>query len=368
MPYLAGPTDNVNYALGVGDTLRQGTLYWSAAGNLDAAPDTNQSEVTDPSEALVNVAISSGRGVLCSIRRWWTITPNQYNALATATGTVGSTWSLRLSPINRGLFIPRCLVVTGGGAVYARVDDGIVLSGSGIEAQSITDEMLYPLFPHEGSSPQPITRNGRTVFPPDDTLPQLQKFSYQNGYMYYDFQDTNGNRDTLVFDEAAMGWMFDISNPAATVHAANEGQSTQGTLVGCFDGTVRTFASTGTEVVTGTLLSAAIGGVGWQYLVEMTVEYQSQAPCTLSFIPADEGNGSYAPVNVTLPSTGGAVAKFTFKPSQNKWKLLQAQFQTTDPAFALYLEGTIVNTADWSGEAFKPIHLFAPAGGTGGEA
>ena len=56
LPYMAGPTDNINYVLAVGDPLRPGTMYWCKGSNLDSAPDTNQMEVTDPSEPLVNVA------------------------------------------------------------------------------------------------------------------------------------------------------------------------------------------------------------------------------------------------------------------------------------------------------------------------
>ena len=209
LPYLSGPTDNINFTLGVGDPLRPGTLYWCSGSNLDSAPDTNQMDVTDPSEALVNGAMSGGRGVLFSIKRAWVIMPNFFNALATATGTQGSTWSLQATGINRGLFIPRCLAVEGGGNIFFRVDDGVHISPGGLESKSITDESLYPLFSHEGSTPEPITRNGFTIYPPDDSQPEKQTFSFINGYLYYDFCGTDGNDYTLVFDMAAMGWMID---------------------------------------------------------------------------------------------------------------------------------------------------------------
>jgi len=187
LPYLFGPTDNINFEYGVGDPLRPGTLYWSKGSNLDSAPDTNQLDVTDPSEPLVNGAISGGLGVLFSIRRAWIIEPNYYNATATAQGVSGTTWSLQVSQINRGLFMPRCVAVEGSGNIFFRVDDGIHVSVAGLSSQSITDEMLYPLFPHEGSAPQAIVRNGVTIYPPDDTNPEAQKFAIQNGYLYYDY-------------------------------------------------------------------------------------------------------------------------------------------------------------------------------------
>lgn len=187
LAYMFGPTDNINFIFAVGDPLRPGTLYWCAGSNLDSWPDTNQFDVTDPSEPLVNGAMSGGLGVLFSIRRSWVIMPNEFNALATVTGTSGSTWTMQATGIKRGLFIPRCLVVEGGGDIFFRVDDGIHVSHRGAVSVSITDEDLYPLFSHEGSLAQPVTRNGVTIFAPDDTHPEKQQFSIQNGYLYYDY-------------------------------------------------------------------------------------------------------------------------------------------------------------------------------------
>jgi hypothetical protein len=262
LPYMWGPTDNINFTYAVGDPLRPGTLYWCNGSNLDAAADTNQTDVTDPGEPLVNGAIAGGLGVLFSIKRGWLIVPNFTSATSTATGTTGSPWTLQESSITRGLYMPRCVCVSGGGKIYFRVDDGIHISIYGSASKSITDEDLYPLFPHENedggtSTPQPVTIAGYTIYPPNDSLPESQRFSWQNGYMYYDYIGTDSNPHTLVFDEAAMGWVWDLYTPPATIHAANEGQSAQGVLVGCNDGTVRQMASGGTEVATAVLLTPA---------------------------------------------------------------------------------------------------------------
>jgi len=368
LPYLWGPSDNIPFTLGVGDSLRPGTLYWSKGNNLDSSPDTNQQDLTDPSEALVNGVLVGGKSLVFTISRAIAVVPNFFNALATATGTTGSTWSVRTTPINRGLFYPRCLCVSGGGNVYFSVDDGIHVSPGGLASESITDDTLYPLFPHEGSVPQAIVRNGITIYPPDGTQPLKHKFSYSNGYMYWDHLGTDGNPHTLVFDEAAMGWIYDLYTWPATIHAANEGQSVQGTLVGCNDGSVRLLSSTGTETVTGTALTAAIGGVGWQFMYQLTIEYISAATVTLSFAVADEGNGSYVPSSVTLPATTSEPTKYTFKVSPNKWKLLQMQFQSTDPKMAIYLDGCVGQVRDWGSTApYRPVQIFAPNGGEGGQ-
>ena len=32
-----------------------------------------------------------------------------------------------------------------------------------------------------------MVRNGKTYYPPDDSQPERQQFSIQNGYLYYDY-------------------------------------------------------------------------------------------------------------------------------------------------------------------------------------
>jgi hypothetical protein len=366
LPYLFGPTDNINFTFAVGDPLRPGTLYWCKGSNLDSAPDTNQQDVTDPGEPLVNGAMSGGRGVLFSIKRAWVIMPNFYNALSTATGTQGSQWTLQATSIDRGLFIPRCLCVEGGGNIFFRVDDGWHVSPGGLQSQSITDATLYPLFTHEGSTPVPIVRNGITIYPPDDSQPDKQQARIINGYMYWDYVWTDNVPRTLVFDIQAMGWVWDLYGHPVTSRATNEDIATQGTLVGCADGTVRKFASSGTEFAIATVLTPAFGGRGYQHIGELTVEYKSNAPVTLTIIAADADNGSYGPAAITLPSTGGAATKFWMRPGPNKGKWFWLQFQSTDPTMQIYLDGMICYVKEWGSESpYKETQPFASTGGAG---
>jgi hypothetical protein len=373
LPYLFGPTDNINYTFGVGDTLRPGTLYWCSGSNLDAAPDTNQMDVTDPGEPLVNGAMSGGRGVVFSIQRAWVIMPNFFNSLATVTGTTGSTWTLQATSINRGLFIPRCLAIEGGGLIFFRVDDGIHVSPGGGGSKSITDQDLESLFPHEDqdgglSVPQPVTREGVTIYPPDDSRPELQKFSIVNGYLYYDYVDNTELHvpRTLVYDIRAMGWVWDVYEWPATIHAMNEGVSQQGVLVGCNDGSIRQLASSGTETGTAIVQTSAIGGKGWQTTGPvLIVEYLSTAPITLTGYAADAGNGSYAPPAITIPSSDGEMTKLKLVCGASKWKLLWFQFTST-VQFQLNLEGFVVQVKDWgSAGEYRDVQPFAENGGGG---
>ena len=162
-----------------------------------------------------------------------------------------------------------------------------------------------------------------------------------------------------------MGWVLDTYTPSATVHASDVGESVQGTLVGCKDGTIRLMSSAGTELATATVLTAAIGGRGYQHLGEMVCEYSTNSPVTLSFYAADEGNGSYAPSTITIPSTGGTLTKYWFRPSANKYKLLWVQFSSTSP-FVIHFAGTICYTKDWGSSAeYSQVCPFAGSGGEG---
>lgn len=375
LPYSFGPTDNINFAFQVGDPLRPGTLYWSKGSNLDSWPDTNQMDVTDPSEPLINGAMSGGLGVLFSNKRAWIIVPNFFNALATVTGTQGSTWTLQATSVNRGLFIPRCVAVEGGGAIFFRVDDGIHVTQNGMASQSITDSELYPLFSHEGSTPRPVTRNGVAVYPPDDSQPQAQKFAIQNGYLYYDYiaLGQDGKVCTLVFDIAG-GWVWDTYSVGVTAHAPNEGESTQGIWVGCQDGSLRQMISvdsTGGETPSAFLASPAIGGVGWGHIGQLTIEY-SAIDSTASILPiaVDSSQGSYYSGDaIMLPSTGGKITKLKLNPAPNKGKLFQFEFAWTDPTFELYLEGCEAHFNSWEAKEYKPMPIFGGviSGGYGGQ-
>jgi hypothetical protein len=254
LPYIWGPTDNINFAFGCGDPLRPGTLYWCKGNNLDSAPDTNQQDVTSPSEPLQNGCLVNGQGMVLSTERGWLILPNFFNALATVEGAQGSTWTLQESVSTRGLYIPRALAVDGGGNVFFRAKDGIYISPGGQGSKSITDGDLFNLFPHEGRKPEPYSIGPYTIYPPDDTVPQSQKMNVANGYLYYDYQDTNGGNSTLVFDIAAGGWVFDLYQTPAFVHVLEEGPGINGTLIGCTDGTIRAMVDSGTEIATSVLL------------------------------------------------------------------------------------------------------------------
>jgi len=118
------------------------------------------------------------------------------------------------------------------------------------------------------------------------------------------------------------------------------------------------------ETVTGTVLTAGIGGVGFCHAFEITCEYQAATTATLSFVAADTGNGSYAPAPITLPATNGNITKFTTKVSPNKWKLLQWQFQSNDPILQVNLEGSAMAIKTWGSQGvYENVNPFSGSSG-----
>lgn len=187
LPYMWGPTDNTAYMFAVGDPLRPGTLYFTKGNNPDSAPDTNQIEVTSPSEPLMNGVIVNGIGMVFSTEEAWLIYPTFATALATVEGVSGQAFNLIQSISNRGLYISTAICTEAGKNVFFRAKDGVYVSPGGAGSQSITDAQLFNLFPHEGFMPSPVVIGPYTVYPPDDTQPNLQTLRFANGYLYYDY-------------------------------------------------------------------------------------------------------------------------------------------------------------------------------------
>jgi hypothetical protein len=250
LPAEWGPTDNAAFFFACGDPLRPGTLYWTKGNNPDSAPDTNQMEVTSPSEPLMNGCIVGGLGMVFSTERAWLIYQNFFNALATATGVVGSQWILIESIATRGLFARFGVCTDGGGNVYFRGKDGVYVSPGGFGCNSITDDDLYSLFPHEGSSPKDYTitvgANVYTIYAPDSNQAGYETLKFSNGFLYWDYIDTHGSPRTLVYSVEAKGWVPDVYHVPATCHADAEGNAI-GVYMGCSDGTLRQLQSAGTE-------------------------------------------------------------------------------------------------------------------------
>ena len=253
LPSMWGP-DAYGFMHACGDANNLGAYKWTKANNPDSAPQTNVLLLTSPSEALMGGGLVNGISLVFSTQHKWLMWPNFADAQATTEGISGNQWNPILGASKRGLYIRNCLCPMGGKAIAFRASDGIYMT-SGTDDQSLTDETIYNLFPHENFTPVAVTIGPYTVYPPDDT--KRQTLAYQNGYIYWDYTDSNSNPRTLVYGEAEKGWMVDVGQSAFTAHASEYAPGVNDTAVGCADSTVRLLSSSGTEVCTSVVATGA---------------------------------------------------------------------------------------------------------------
>jgi hypothetical protein len=186
-----------------GDPLRPGTLYFAKNYAPDAAPDSYNIEVVQPSEPLLGGVILDGLCYVGSAERWWQIYPQPDNA--------AQRFAVVQAPFDRGIAAPWG-VCTDGKNVYWWAKDGIRSSAAG----SLTDADLYNLFPHDGVAGSNVTYGGQTIFAPNYALAGSFRLAYSNSYLYATYQDGTGTYRTLVLDIRHSAWSVDVYTPPAT--------------------------------------------------------------------------------------------------------------------------------------------------------
>lgn len=359
LPALWGPTDNTGFFFAVGDPLRPGTLYFTKGNNPDSAPDTNQIEVTSPSEPLINGCILNGLGMVFSTERAWWIYPQFANVLATVIGTVGSPFYLIETISNRGLFAKNGICTDGGGRVFFVSKDGIYESAGG-PGKCITDE-IYTMFPHEGGPQQAQAINGAFVNPPDYGNTNGMALAFVDNRLYFDYFDSSLSPFTLVYDILTGMWTQDlcqIAGESFTAHAPDEGPQT-GTLLGmkAVHASVRKFDPLGAEQVTMVIQPdfQEYQNLAWQHIKELNAEYQSPTGTpTLKFIP-DQG---VAISSITIPTAAAQIKSLLIAPAPNKFKLLQFILISTDPLFRMWVDGWEVKIGAWG--RTEPYRVIKP--------
>lgn len=356
MPALWGPTDNTGFNFGCGDTLRQGTLYFTKGNQPDSAPDTNQIEVTGPAEPLMNGVLLAGLGMVFSTERSWWIYPNFGNVVSTLTGVQGNPFYLIEAITNRGLYARFGICTDGGGVVYFVAKDGIYKSAGG-KAVCLTD-LVYSLFPHESSEQLPIAINGVTVQPPDMAadfvLDDAIELTFSEERVYFDYQDAAGNPWTLVLDTRTGLWGVDTTTPVVTAHCPQIGNA-EGTAVGCADGSIRAFEGDGDEVFASSIQSIMTESEapGWQHAGEFNFNYTSTVPLTVTITAAP---GGISPLPVIMPPALLQTKAFSPVPP-NKFKLAQYMI-SGNGTWRVWTQGFEIKQGAW--ERSEPYKIVDP--------
>lgn len=217
LPYVWGP-DAYGVIFGNGDPLRPGTQYFTQAYTPDSAPQPNTLELTSPDKPLCGGVVVGGLSIVASSLKWWALYPNL--------GTGG------YSPVEWTVGRPAVApygIVTDGTAVYFWTKDGIAkTAGQGYE--SLTDDDLYSLFPHEGIPGENVVQFGYIYRAPDYSRVATFRLAIFNGFLYADYQDSTGTPRTLVCDLHTKAWCADSYGDSITCHYGVEQQA--GALTG----------------------------------------------------------------------------------------------------------------------------------------
>lgn len=213
------------FVFGCGDSLNPGDIVWTVGNNPDLVRDTARLNICSPSEPLLAGCVWDVRNLVFSSEGYFEIFPNFALFQGSLQGT--SQFVAQRVAGSIGLFDRRCLAI-GKDGVYFLSKDGIYITQGGV-AQSITDETLYRLFPHENLT-------GTTVnnYNPVD-MDRPKSLSYYRGYVYFLYEDISGNPFILVYDTFRKAWMFDVVNPLtieATTIYGEEGEGVTSLLLG----------------------------------------------------------------------------------------------------------------------------------------
>lgn len=223
---FGGPIGGVIFTFGLGDVRNPGTLTWTKGNAPDTASDAASLQVTPPSEPLQNGYFYDGVPFVFSTDNQYVIepdfaNPNQFRALIT--------------PCGRGLWARWAQAGTPYGEAFL-AKDGIFLTTGGGVAKSLTDNDLYPIFPH-GDQPG-VTVNG--IAPPNMANTARLRLSFSDSWLYFDYVDINAESHTLAFWFADQSWWYDTSTPGVSARWAEVGSAAHEALIGGANGSVYT--------------------------------------------------------------------------------------------------------------------------------
>ncbi len=217
VPLLWGP-DQLGRYFYAGDPYNPGNVYPSNAdpdGGIDGVSDRTVVVVSSPSDPVMNGAILDD---VCVV-----LTANTLQQLRPTAGADTLSYTPAVLETSKGLYARWGMVVRGG-ALYYIGNNGIYRWSPGTGSVSITEERLAPLFPHASIPGRTLTLgangNGVILYPPDYGHPERMRLGAANGYILFDYLDTNGDAATLAYREANQSWwpwQYNLGTPAPPV-------------------------------------------------------------------------------------------------------------------------------------------------------
>lgn len=214
---LEGPFAPVVFALG--DPLNGGLLYYSNFSDADSASDANTLELATPGQDLVSGAIWGGLVIVGSREDIFSV---RYSYLSSV-GSVSYQWAKVTAP--SGMWSRWACCATPVGVAYMG-KDGIYLTTDS-QCINITDEKLYPLFPHDGDPAKEVRFGDNVILPVDMTLLSQMSLTYCDEAIRFGYRDTGGNFNTLIFQINKKRWLIDNYANDITAHYMVEPDSKQ---------------------------------------------------------------------------------------------------------------------------------------------
>ncbi len=215
------------FMMGVGDPYNPGFLRWCKGNDPDAASDKGNLEITSPSEPLMNGCEYDGRSFVLSTERLFAVFPNF--------ATPGATqFTAQVVVSNAGLFSRFAFCVTPYGIAWVS-KDGIYLFSGSATPKNLTNDTLYPMFPHGGVTSIPVGG----YYPPDYAKPL--RLSFADNSLFFTYVDSQGNPACLRFDFSLLGWFPYAYSPTASIFYQEEGDEVNSTLMGGSDGNIYQF-------------------------------------------------------------------------------------------------------------------------------
>ncbi len=143
------------------------------------------------------MAFSGSRDVLICIRY-------SYLTSIGASSNVAYQWAK--VPVPSGIWSRWACCPTPIGVAYLGRDGIYIATDSG--GINISDEHLYPLFPHDGQPAAMVNRGSNVILPVDMTLLTKLRLSYCDQAIRFSYVDTGGNANTLIYEIPKKRWFL----------------------------------------------------------------------------------------------------------------------------------------------------------------
>lgn len=237
LPTIFGPYGgglSALYIFALGDPFNPGVIYWTNPNDPDTASDRNYLEITSPSEPLVGGAMYDARPYVWSSERMFQLSP------VPNPGPGESAFVAQEIANSRGAVGPQA--ITNDIYLYFVSKDGIYLSEGG-QPRSLTDDTLYPIFPHDGQ--QGMTTNG--VVAPDYSRQSEFRLHAYSSQLYFDYPGIDGNFHSLIYFSVTQGWLYDYYaslGKGVVTHYGEKGLGSYNILLGSENGKVLKFEGT----------------------------------------------------------------------------------------------------------------------------